>query len=635
MQLTPISFGGFTFGSAYKAIIPEDAPASWRATVNENRRTGAFPQFASVEFDGISLPVMIQIVSGSLLTLKRVFNAAALPLGPRKLVVEDEEGGQWSVMAVAQNLVQTSQKKAVAMLRVSEPVWVSETLGTETWLPSEGDLEITIGTDNFWALPVLKITPTGANPNHYAHNEPITVLNVTSQRAMQLPIQLVTNWDTATLVGAGQLQASCADVRVLVDGVEVDAWVNAPNTSGTDLWINLDLEGKTELGLGEDLASSGAIGEVLLAKGSTAAMKKLPKAGAFLVDDEIFTYDGVDAVSCRLGGVVRAQRNTTSAAHTKGDTVYFIQHDIRLLWGNATAEARVNDETKRPAFELSSSTNGQWVYAQFGDRERLMGGAWKPSVKSAGGVSNIYTEELNAYDDVWPAKVLGGEILTYTTSRGKLLGDTATLTWDFYHPFTIYSVAGTGKKWRTGAKWPTFALQKSANGTAWKPVASEISPVNESEWVDFTIAETTTGAGANYAPTWLRVSLAGVVAASTGAAARAEMRDVTVKMVTANLPRIIRGTEIGNVQLEGTISNLATDEAVEISYPAAVGKTLTVDGVNKTITYDGRGAAAAMAQSPERVDWLRLVPGLNRLRYAGDSGGPVSIVVEWRERMVW
>jgi len=637
MYLKPISFDGFSLSSGgYTAIIPEDAPASWKAQVVENKRVNAFPQFASVEMDGVTLPILVKILAGgSLLALKKAFDPSSYVLPrPKKLIVQDAQGGFWSCMAVAQNLIKSSQRQVTALLRVSEPVWVSETLTSVSWTVPGADKAITVA-GNTWALPTFRLKPTGANPGNYAHNEPITVLNKSGARAVQFPLQIVGNWNTAALVTAGTLRADCADVRMLVDDVEVDAWVINPNTADTDIWINVNLEPKTEIKLGASIPASGAVGEVQFVAGSQAALSKLRPGGAFRIDSEVFTYSGVAPTLSKIGGVTRAQRNTSEAAHAAGATVYFIEHDVRLLWGNAAASARVNDDSRRPAFDLTASDNTQWVYAQFGDKAQLMSATWRPSASSVGKVSGIYTDELNEFDEVWPADVMGAEATTYL-SKGKVVGDTVKIAWDLYCPFGFSAVAITAaKKYRVGAKWPVLTLQKSVNGASWITLATESMPVNESTWTDYQVAEVSTGASATYVPTWLRLSFAGLVAATAGAVGRVEVRDAVVKLQTANMPSITRGTEIGNVQLEATLSNTASGDAINIVYPAAVNKTLVVDTANKVITYEGQAADKALGSYPPRGEWLPLLPGANALQYTGVGSGPVDVTIEYRERMVW
>jgi hypothetical protein len=637
MYLEPVSYDGFALNSSsYQSIIPRDAPASWNVGVTENKRTNAFPQFASLDMDGITLPVVIKIASGgSLLALKQVFDPSSyyLPV-PKKLIVKDPSGGRWSVMAVAKNLIETSQKKATAMLRISQPVWVSETLHTKIWNVPGANLAITID-GNTWALPTLKMKPTGENTNNFVHNEPITVLNKTAARAAQFPLQIIGGWNTLAL--AGQIQVDCSDVRLTIDDVETDAWIVRPNTTNTGIWINANLEAKTELKLGAAIAATGDIGEVQFAAGSEAVLKKIKTRGAFRIGTEIYTYSGgVNPTARKVGGVQRSQRNTSPAAHAVGTVVYFIEHDVRLMWGNPIAVARVNDDSKKPAFDLEASDNTQWVFNQFGDKAQLMSASWKPGAKSTGLVSSYYTDEANEYDEIWPADVLGAEVNTYL-SKGKTVGDTATITWDLNVPFGIYSVLGSGKKYRVGAKMPVFTLQKSVNGTAFKIMSTEGSPVNESTLTDFTIAELLTGASASYNPTWLRFSLAGAIAGTAGAMARVEMQSVTVKPVTGNVPTIVRGTDVANVQLQAAITNLSSrdQDEIDINYPAVTGKTLVIDTEKKIITYEGHDADPALGPYPTRGEWLPFLPGLNTLQFASTVSGPVEITVEYRERMIW
>jgi hypothetical protein len=640
MYLKPISFDGFGLNTAnYESIIPEDAPASWKAGANENTRTNAFPQFASLGLDGITLPVVIAIKgSGSLNELKKVFDPSSYYLpAPKKFIVQDETGAQWSAMGVSLNIAESSGEMATMLLRISQPVWVSETEIPVVWaITAPGQTQAITINSNYWALPKFEVKPTGANPGNFAHNLPYTIYNATAAAAAQYPLKVVSGWNTAALISAGTLKGDCSDWRIYMDGVEVDAWITDPNTDHTAITINVNLKGKLELALGTAIASSGAVGELQFAKSAAAVLKTLPLSGAFLVEDEIFTYNGLNTTLLKAGGVQRAARNTSMAAHASGAMVRFIEHDVRLLYGNPNAAARVNDDSKKPAFDLAASTNTQWVYSQFGDKLQVRSASWKPAAKSTGKVSSYYPYGQNALDDVWPADVLGLEINTYA-SKGKTLGDTATITWIFFHPFGIYSAAGSGEKYRVGAKWPTFTLEKSSNGTSWKVMLAETSPVNESAWSAFTWAETVTGATGVYIPTWLQVKLNGAIAATVGALAMAELTDVTVKLVTGNVPVIIQGTEASNVHLEMTLTNMtsALQDAIGLVFPAAVNKTLVVDTAAKTITYEGIAADAALAPYPARGEWLPLLSGANTLRYDAAYSGPVTITIKYRERMIW
>lgn len=639
MYLEPVSFDGFALNNSnYQAIIPEDAPASWSVGVLENKRSNAFPHFASLDPNGVTLPMVIKIKgSGSLLAIKKLFNPLTpYQPQPKKLIVRDTNNVQWSCYAVAQNLVQTNARKAKALLRVSEPVWTCESLVTlSAWNVPGANRTVTIGANRTWCNPVLKLKPTGANSGSWAHNEPITVLNKTDKRGA-LGLKIISGWNTATLVSGGQLQSGCQDVRVTVGGQEIDAWVTGANTADTGVWINSMLEPKIELKLGASIASSGAVAEVTFAKGSEAILKTLRTNGAFKIDNEIFTYTGaVNATTRKIGGCVRAQRNTAMGAHSVNATVYFIEHDYRLLWGNASAAARVNDETKKPAFDMAASTNEALVYTEFGDG--MMMGSWTPSTKSNGGVSGHYTDDGNALDGVSPAKVLGFEALAYTNSKGKTVGDTVTIRWGIHHPFGISAVSGTGRKQRVGSAFPKFRLEKSTDGSKWKEVWTEGSPVNPATWTAFTMAEQSLGASASYVPRWAQFEQEGSVSAVAGGLAMVEMQAVTVKPIAANVPTITRQADTTNgAGIDCVITNTTTGDSISLAYAAAQGKTLTVDTENKTITYEGLPADGALVEYPaNRGEWLPLFEGANVLSYTGAGTGTVEILIEYRERMEW
>src|SRR4030042_1660518 len=93
-----------------------------------------------------------------------------------------------------------------------------------------------------------------------------------------------------------------------------------------------------------------------------------------------FTYTGKNNALQRFAGCIRAARGTAAGAHGLGDTVWWVQHDIWILYGNAAATAPTVDGNYEPAFELDDSVNTSWVYAEFGENDGLRTGQWSPKV---------------------------------------------------------------------------------------------------------------------------------------------------------------------------------------------------------------------------------------------------------------
>jgi phage-related protein len=65
----------------------------------------------------------------------------------------------------------------------------------------------------------------------------------------------------------------------------------------------------------------------------------------------------------------------------------------------------------------------------------------------------------------------------------------------------------------------------------------------------------------------------------------------------------------------------------------ALNRTLTIDCLNKTVTYDdGSNAIAALQISTTRNNWLSLQPGNNVLQIDDTGIANISIVTTWNDR---
>ena len=104
---------------------------------------------------------------------------------------------------------------------------------------------------------------------------------------------------------------------------------------------------------------------------------------------------------------------------------------------------------------------------------------------------------------------------------------------------------------------------------------------------------------------------------------------------SANTPTTTIVTEQGNYSLDALIENLATGESIQVTLDMELNQDLEIDTDLKTVTYlkDGSNQfkAVSLTGGP-RLDWLKLLPGSNTLRYtqAGTTG--VVFDIEWEER---
>lgn len=81
------------------------------------------------------------------------------------------------------------------------------------------------------------------------------------------------------------------------------------------------------------------------------------------------------------------------------------------------------------------------------------------------------------------------------------------------------------------------------------------------------------------------------------------------------------------------MANGATGEWFEVEYPVTQGETLIIDTQNFEITYRGVNALRAISDMDSiRTEWLRFLPGTNRLTYTATVTGNLTVVSKWRAR---
>jgi hypothetical protein len=206
----------------------------------------------------------------------------------------------------------------------------------------------------------------------------IAVWNRTDEALTAYPLEITSQagtggLDHAGLVAAGKAQADGSDVRVLVDGVEVDRWMAYTGTDHTKVWINLGLPEPVTASL--VLAYTSGENLTTLTLGDTAGF---PANGTVYntASGEAFTYQGKDAT--HLVGIDRSVNGTSPAVGNGGDTFVLVEHDVALLYGGSAA--RAPDAHYAPAFEVVTSTNAVWLYREFGEDDGLRTGAWTTSL---------------------------------------------------------------------------------------------------------------------------------------------------------------------------------------------------------------------------------------------------------------
>jgi len=536
---------------------------------------------------------------------------------PKKLVIEDDDGNNDRfVYAICERLIPIEDSGVgvdrlfLAVLVVDGDVrWRETSISSDSW-PITASGQVTNITNNGTEkmFPIFKIEPTGAKTGGYAYKVFVPIRWNVDIGYIGYPLDIVNNgFDTAALTTA-KMQADGDDLRVWNGGIEIDRWLQDMDTSTTQVWCNLDFAVKGETLLATAIASSGTIETIDLTDSSD-----FPSSGIVIIDSEAFTYTSKNDSLNRLLGVTRAEKGTSMAAHTTSDMVWWCQHDLWILYGNSSATAPVVDDDYKPIFQLSS-TNGSWVYQEFGSDDGLRTGAW---VFSSNEGIEPYTGNQGGDADPWVEIGLGGRDSNPQDGDGRFY---------LYNPCEITNTNFTNgeKQKETGGTYQA-AIESSANGSTWtqEDIISTPTPTAWTAWSD---NEAITS-GAIYVG--LRLELDGVDG-------HLEAADCTITI--GSEPTITIGSEQGNYLLSCTITNNDSNnlDAISIEYAMSLNEELEVDTDAKTCTDLENNSSQFQALDLSAAglrDWLPLDPGgASEIEFVDVGTTGVTITITWWER---
>lgn len=437
------------------------------------------------------------------------------------------------------------------------------------------------------------------------------------------------------IIYQSKVQKDGGDLRVMIDGAEVNFWLDGMYTATTKVWIAADFKVKRELTLGTAIANPHTTLTTITWANTSAnltAAKAMPSSGILLIESELYTYTGINTSLRQFTGVTPTVKGSSSAAHSAGVTIRWIEHDIWLLYGNQTADAQVLDDTHKPIINLNTSTNTSWVYESFYDLTGLRAGSWKPSKLGTGldptNGLGYYTGNNTALAD--PATEMGMSL--YTWQVGNLWRTAyGLITWQLYSPAGFTTATVTGEKYRYTTNWPIEVFQKSLNGVTWTTVWTEVTPASAQTWTALA-AHSAVALSATYY--YVRFSLAGTLGATASNQAHYEIEAVTLVPDSAKIPQITVGDEQNNYHLQAKITNNLTGEYITLNWPMVLNSDLTVDCLNRTVTHsDNTNASAAITFSSVRRNWLNLTAGTaNELQFDDTGTAGVTFKTYWRDR---
>jgi len=556
-------------------------------------------------------------------------------------LVATVDGVDYSMTCEVQSITPKSGQptRYTAILQTGTSAWRAVSPTTATWsLAQGGGMTKTITVEGTVETRLCAtLTPTGAQQTGlYVWQSLYQLPNVPGRNFGLRPWCLTI--DTAALVSTGKMRADCYDLRMVIDGQETRRYIVNPNTSTTKVWFNANIGAGYVLELKTGISNSETVTELAF-KGTAnnlAYLTAMPARGIIYHGTEWFEYSGKNLKKYTLTISKRGVLGTTQQAHIAGDLFYYVQHVIYIVYGYASAtnpaasDSHYDDD--KPVFDLAQSDNTKWVYTaatKFYDPALPnRPGSWTPFVSCKGKVSKAYNIQANA-ESGYPA--LGMLIGTWKKS-GSWKAENATIAWQLYCAGGIYRVTATGRKYRSGVQYPdTAALQRSNDRSTWYDGWTETTPTTAALWEDLA-AHNNVSMADMY---WIQMILDGGLTKKSNLTAYLEILTCTVEFTTTTLPSGTILGEMGNYALNMKITNTTNGDAISLTYPMLLNKSLVVDGEDFEITYDNVNAHNALVLNEEGRDvWIRLLPGENTLEAAADDVGTLTVSLSYYPRRI-
>lgn len=647
MKLVPYTYNGTVIndGTVLQAWLVNDQSQFYSANVETIERSGNFPAYAGKTMRERTIPVGIFIKSD----VAAVAGTVAAWFDPKDATEHefvcrdaDESNKSYYVKATPVGIPKWDGGHMVINLLASDSMWRTSTEYSGTIAVSGTSTSGTItNAGRLPTAPTFEITPASTGGTAYANKNWIIAYNRSEKALKDYPLNITGGTlDSGTLIAQSLMQADGDDLRVTVNGTEVDRWWNGLNSGTTSVWINVNMQPDRYLVTSTAIPASGTIDYIglKLYEHNTADLKAIPASGyVYGTNGECYYYGSKTQVTgtYRLNNIQRQQMNTGTVTLAAGGTLWWVEHEICMLYNNPTAEARDQSDDKKPMIDLGESTNNKWVWTEFVDDARTRTATWTPTLVGCGNKTDLahftgyYTGEHGTVDTD-PASVMGMQISAWQYGN-TWKGENGNVLWSFYHPVGGTAVSYTGEKYRYATSWPAnVSFNKSTNGITWTRVFTvEATPGTAQAWTAITShSETTIGTAANY----FNFRFQGAVSATASNTTQFEIDDFTLFLKATETPVVVMPSPQANYYLDTKITNVTSGEYIYIQYPITTTQTMTVNCENKTVDIGGVNAMPAISLSSSRANWLNLSPGANVITYADATAGTVSVVVKWRER---
>jgi len=484
---------------------------------------------------------------------------------------------------------------------------------TTTWeITATGQTKVVPNAGEDDAYPVYNIMPTAPKAAGYTYRQWFPIKWRSPNSGYRYPIKAIR--DTDALIGAAKMQADGDDLRILSDGVEIARWISDINTATTDIWFCLDFARAPTLALKTAIAGAGSIDSIEFT--DEVEVSLLPDRGIIMIGTEAFVYTGRSLIDASVTGITREAKGTTIAAHNIADPCYWIQHDVYMAYGNAAAVAPVVNDNYMPCFELDLSTNTSWVYETFGKFGAFYAGGWygTSNIMLVGGIGRYVTTERaeEVRGDKYPVMGIWKD---YDVNTGAYW----MAKWMLTNPCGIINAAWTNGKKRAEdiTRFRCYCRYQIRNEAGWREQYVIPAPTVANVWEAWSKAAAAAWSEADE----IELGLVG------GYDSDVEIGDVTVTLSATDTPEITYGAEQGNYELDCTLTNNTTGEALYINFVMDEDTVLKIDTYNQVITWlkDNSRQYQSIAFSTNRTQMLKLLPGNNTLQF--DDVGTDTVTI--------
>jgi hypothetical protein len=632
-----ISFGGHDIndGENFSSSLTAGGQTPAEMEPQIVGRTGGPPTIGGVvtpaRFLVLETTLRVQESAYSKRELQQLWYAWFVTDVTQSLIIADDDGGnQRYVEAMPFSVIHSEDGDGFEILTTlavdGDVLWRSVALTSESWnvTASGATVAITNGDPavNDDAYPVMTVTPrqyaSGINPYRL-----FAAVGWRGQAGSGYSTDIVNDSLDTRVASTDFADAAGDDIRVYVDGVEADYWLDGPNTATTKIFVNLNFQA-AQKGTLAGAMGSGALTTVTV----NEEISGWPESGLFLIDSEVFAYSGKSNATKTFTGVTRASRGTTAATHDSGDAVVWVQHEIWVEYGDAGKSAKAVNDDYKPIFTLASSNNGSWDYDEFYEANAvgyyapsLRGGAWLPS---ASNISLPYGGNQGAsadpYVEIGMQSVVAGTVKTQLVHVWSLFNPCGISAANFqngqfYHGRTdwwsglIASIGGSGNA-ATGTT--RYSIPASTNAT-WNSWSQNVTGLPDGT-------------------TQIMLILGGY--ASGTYPMRLECADVTVTLDSDYTPLVALGAQETTYRLQPVIANTTTGESIEIDAALDVDEAIEIDVANHQITLADGSDAYNLVTTVEGVRrWiLRLQAGENTLSYTEAGLVEVDVDIQFRRR---